>query len=124
MLWGLVAGGFAVAGLVSLAQGRGVLLVGGFPSYGPGNFVGVSTSTLMVLIGCFLVVCLTLLVAGVLVLRLSATGIVASGVALLLAVPFWWGFVLPLAWPAGIVQAALLALGWPARVHSPRPGEG
>lgn len=104
----------AALGMRSLARGRGVPTVFGFPAYGGGGFERAGVATTVPLLAAFLAVCLAELVAA----ALLGEGLLVGGwLDLALLVPgavFWWGFDLPFPPVVAVARVALLWYGWGA----------
>ncbi|HEX2681408.1 MAG TPA: hypothetical protein VHQ03_08960 [Candidatus Dormibacteraeota bacterium] len=96
----------------SLAAGRGIPNVFGFPAYGGGNFERRGMKTSIPLLIAFLLVLLLEALAG----GLLWTGHLAGGILVLILLPlaavFWWGFDLPYPPMVAGVRTALILLGW------------
>ncbi|MEJ2890619.1 hypothetical protein [Actinomycetospora aeridis] len=117
---GLGFGVFVPVAIASIAQGRGVPLVLGFPTYGGGPFAGYGVPTTVPLLLAFGAVCLLQGVAAVLVWRRRPSGAVLTLVAVALGAVFWWGFALPFGPVLGVLAVVLVLVGWPALAQSER----
>ena len=96
----------------SLAAGRGIPYVFGFPAYGGGHFERRGLNTSIPLLIAFLVVLVLEALAG----GLLWTGHLAGGILALILLPLaavsWWGFDLPYPPPVAVVRTALILGGW------------
>jgi hypothetical protein len=121
---GLGFGGFAIAAIVSVGQGHGIIYTGGNPSYSGGPFERIGVPTTVPLLAGFLAACVVQVVGGGLLLWPPPSGIVISVVGMLLGAIFWWGFDLPLAWLNAVVVLTFLVLAWMVQKGSSvhRPG--
>ena len=95
----------------SVASGRGVPNVFGFPTYGGGPFESSGIPTTVPLLVVFLVLCVGQVVAAWMVWRGGRAGAVLALVLLPPSAVFWWGFALPAGPVLGLLWAVLLLLG-------------
>lgn len=116
LLWlnGIGFGWFCIPGIRSIAAGRGIPIVFGWPAYGGGPFErwGVQT-TIPLLVG-FLLVCILEVVAGLLVWLGLAHGAWLALILLLPGVVYWVGFALPIPPILAVTRTALILANWRA----------
>lgn len=96
----------------SLASGRGIPRVFGFPAYGGGHFERRGLNTSIPLLIAFLAVLVLEAFAGGLLWAGRLTGGILALILVPVAALFWWGFDLPYPPPIAIVRTALILLGW------------
>ena len=114
LLW-FSAVGFGVPCLIairSLAAGRDVPTVMGFPAYGGGPFERHGIQSSVWLVAAFLVVCVLEGVAGALVWNGRLAGGVLAVATLPFGALFWWGFALPIAPLLALARTVLILLSW------------
>lgn len=95
-------------GMNSLASGRGIASIAGFPAYGYGPFETNGVDSTVGLLAAFLMVCVFEGVAGWLLWGGRRSGAILALVLLPVGAAFWWGFNLPI--------PPLMALGWTALI--------
>src|SRR4051812_40309067 len=83
-------------GIRSVAAGRGVPLVMGYPSYGGGPFERVGLQTTVPLLVAFLAVCALEVAAAWLVWEGRRAGAILALILLVPGLAFWIGFALPI----------------------------
>ncbi len=117
----LVSGaGLGVCCLVAIQSlvvtGR-IAVVGGYPTFGQGNFQRYGEPTTVPLLIAFLFVCLLEAAAGWLLWQ----GRLSGGLIALAALPagaiFWWGFDLPYPPMLAVARAVLVIAAWRALQH-------
>lgn len=101
-----------ILGMRSLAAGQGVLVFMGFPTYGGGPFERMGLASTVPLLGAFLLVCVSEVVAAIGVWSGHRWGALLALAALVPGVVFWYGFALPIPPVVAVVRTALLAVGW------------
>lgn len=101
-----------IIGIRSLAAGKGVPLVMGFPSYGGGVFERFGIHSTVPLLAGFLLVCALEVVAAVMVWKGSRAGAILGLVLLVPGLVYWVGFSLPFGPLFGVARAILLVVGW------------
>jgi hypothetical protein len=101
-----------INGIRSLAAGRGVPLLFGFPAYGHGTFErhGVPSTVPMLL--AFMIVCALEVVAASLLWQGRASGAVLGLILLPPGALFWIGFDLPIPPILAVVRTVLLVTNW------------
>ena len=114
LLWtnALGFGVFCVPAIKSLATGRGIPYVMGFPAYGAGPFERHGIPTTIPLIAGFLAVCLLEAGAGWLLWGSHRSGAVLALVLLIPGVAYWWGFALPIPPVFALIRTILIARAW------------
>ncbi len=105
-------GVFCIPAIRSMAMGRDIPIVMGFPAYGRGPFEGVGIPTTVPLLVAFLVVCVLEGVAGVLLWDGQKSGAILSLVLLPVGAIFWWGFALPIPPIFAVIWTILILLNW------------
>ncbi len=111
----IIAVGFGLPCLIairSLAAGRGIAYVMGYPTYGNGPFQRHGVSTTIPLVSGFLVVCLAEAVAGWLLWRGSRTGAWLSSATMVPGAIYWWGFALPFPPIFAAARTLLILVSW------------
>jgi hypothetical protein len=101
-----------VAAIRSLAEGRPIPTVFGFPAYGGGAFERHGQTTTVPLLVGFLLICIFEAIAGYLLWGGHRSGAVLSIVLLAPGALYWWGFDLPFPPIAALIQTILIVLGW------------
>jgi len=96
----------------SVATGRGVPIVFGFPAYGGGTFERMGIPTSIPLLVAFLVVCALEAVAGTLLWSGQRSGAILALALLLPGAVFWVGFDLPFPPIIALVRTVLIVLSW------------
>ncbi|HKR98788.1 MAG TPA: hypothetical protein VJU79_04660 [Candidatus Dormibacteraeota bacterium] len=114
LLWTTAVGFgvFCIPAIVSLASGRGIPTVMGFPAYGGGPFERVGIASTPLLIGGFLAVCILEGVAGWLLWNGNRTGAILALALLPFGAAYWWGFALPVPPLLALVRTVLIGVGW------------
>lgn len=118
LLW-ISAVGLGVTCLIairSLAAGRGIATVLGYPAYGKGAFERHGLPTTLPLVWGFLVICVLEAVAGWLVWSGRKAGGVLANALLVPGAVYWWGFDLPYPPMVASIRTILLVVGW-TRLH-------
>jgi hypothetical protein len=101
--------------LRSLAAGRGIATVLGYPAFGQGPFEHHGFPTTVSLVAVFLVICLVECIAGALLWRGQRVGgVLALGVLPFGAV-YWWGFALPYPPLLALARVAFIVSAWRMR---------
>lgn len=111
------AGGFGMfipPAIWSVANGRGVPIVFGFPAYGGGTFERIGIPTSVPLLVAFLVVCVLEAVAGALLWNGQRSGAILALTLLVPGAVFWVGFDLPIPPLFAVARTALIVLSWNA----------
>jgi hypothetical protein len=101
-----------IYGIWSLATGRGIAMVMGFPSYGGGVFERFGIKSTVPLLVAFLLVCILEVVAAFLVWNGQRAGAILGLALLPPGVLFWIGFSLPFPPVFAAVRTALLVWHW------------
>ncbi len=104
-------------GIWSMAQGRGIARVMGFPTYGEGIFERFGIGSTIPLLVAFLVICIAECIAGWMLWG-NERGGAAFALALLPAELFFWiGFSLPFGPPVALARTLLIILSWSSLHH-------
>lgn len=101
-----------LAAIRSVASGRGIAWVFGYPTYGQGPFERHGLPTTVPLLAGFLAVCILEGVAGYLTWGGHKSGAVLALALLVPGAVYWWGFDLPFPPIAAAIQAILIVAGW------------
>jgi hypothetical protein len=111
-LTGVGFGVFIPNAIWSVATGRGVPIVFGFPAYGGGTFERIGVPTSVPLLVAFLVVCVLEVVAGVLLWNGQRNGAILALALLVPGAVLWVGFDLPFPPIIALVRTVLIVLSW------------
>jgi hypothetical protein len=96
----------------SVAGGRDVPLLFGFPAYGGGPFERIGLTTTVPLLAAFLLVCALEAVAGWLLWGGHRSGAILALALVPVGLVFWIGFALPFGPIFALARTALIALNW------------
>jgi hypothetical protein len=99
----------------SLAAGRGIATVLGYPAFGQGPFERHGVPTTVSLVAGFLVICVAECIAGALLWRGQRAGTVLALSLLPFGAIYWWGFALPYPPLLALARVAFVLFAWRGR---------
>lgn len=116
LLWitGFGAAVFCLPAIRNLLSGRDIPSIMGLPTYGKGPFERVGIPTTVPLLVAFLLVCILVGVAGLLLWRGHKRGAILALALVPAGAIFWWGFALPIPPIFALVWTILILLNWQA----------